>query len=113
MYNKVVIKYDLILPRMKQNVTEIGEDDDVWASSFVKKEVFGFFIFIIILIAMVAAFGNSLVIYAVIKMKNFNARFRYLNRAVLSLAIADFVLSLFGTPFSVVFWYWGKKVLTT
>ena len=112
MYNKVVIKYDLILPRMRQNTTDIDQDD-VWSSSYVKKEVFGFFIFIIILIAMVAAFGNSLVIYAVIKMKNFNARFRYLNRAVLSLAIADFVLSLFGTPFSVVFWYWGKKLLTT
>ena len=111
MYNKVVIKYDLMLPRMRQNTTDT--DEDVWSSSFVKKEVFGFFIFIIILIAMVAAFGNALVIYAVIKMKSFNARFRYLNRAVLSLAIADFVLSLFGTPFSVVFWYWGKKLLTT
>ena len=112
MYNKVVIKYDLILPRMRQNTTDIDQDD-VWSSSYVKKEVFGFFIFIIILIAMVAAFGNALVVYAVIKMKSFNARFRYLNRAVLSLAIADFVLSLFGTPFSVVFWYWGKKLLTT
>ena len=112
MYNKVVIKYDLILPRMRQNTTDIDQDD-VWSSSYVKKEVFGFFIFIIILIAMVAAFGNALVVYAVIKMKSFNARFRYLNRAVLSLAIADFVLSLFGTPFSVVFWYWGKKLLAT
>ena len=112
MYNKVVIKYDLLLPRMRQNTTDIDQDD-VWSSSYVKKEVFGFFIFIIILIAMVAAFGNALVVYAVIKMKSFNARFRYLNRAVLSLAIADFVLSLFGTPFSVVFWYWGKKLLTT
>ena len=112
MYNKVVIKYDLILPRMRQNTTDIDQDD-VWSSSYVKKEVFGFFILIIILIAMVAAFGNALVVYAVIKMKSFNARFRYLNRAVLSLAIADFVLSLFGTPFSVVFWYWGKKLLTT
>ena len=112
MYNKVVIKYDLLLPRMRQNTTDIDQDD-VWSSSYVKKEVFGFFIFIIILIAMLAAFGNALVVYAVIKMKSFNARFRYLNRAVLSLAIADFVLSLFGTPFSVVFWYWGKKLLTT
>ena len=112
MYNKVVIKYDLLLPRMRQNTTDIDQDD-VWSSSYVKKEVFGFFIFIIILIAMVAAFGNALVVYAVIKMKSFNARFRYLNRAVLSLAIADFVLSLFGTPFSVVFWYWGKKLLAT
>ena len=109
MYNKIFFKYGLILPRMRQNNTDIDEDDDVWSSSFVSKEVFWSSMGIIILIAMVSTFGNFFVIHAVIKMKNFNARFRYLNRAVLSLAIADFLLSLFGTPFSVVWWYWGKN----
>ena len=63
---------------------------------------------IIIFIALVAAVGNAFVIHVFVTKRGLGAQFRYLNRVVLSLAIAEFTLSLFGTPFSIVYWYWGK-----
>ena len=64
---------------------------------------------IITFIALVAAVGNAFVILVFVTKRGIGARFRYLNHAVLSLAVAEFTLSLLGTPFSIVYWYWGKN----
>ena len=71
-------------------------------------EMFWILICITIVIALLAAMGNAFVIFVFITKRGIGSKFRYLNHAVLSLAIADFINSLFGTPFSIVYWYWGK-----
>ena len=64
---------------------------------------------IIIFVALVASIGNAFVILVFATKRGIGAKFQYLNHAVLSLAIAEFTLSLLGTPFSIVYWYWGKN----
>ena len=72
------------------------------------KELFWVLISIAIVVALAGVVANALVIYAATQKRNMSSGFRYLNHAVMSLAITDFCLSLFGTPFSIVYWYWGK-----
>ena len=65
------------------------------------------------LIAMIGVAGNSIVIYASIKDRQSIVRsFRYLNRVVRSLAIADFIYSLVGQPFDILYWYYEGGVRT-
>ena len=105
----IILRYDLFEIRLRQNENETDKYDDYDKVYFKNFELFWAMVCITASIAMVAVVGNSIVIFAVIKRTHLSAKFRYLNRAVLSLAIADFTLSLFGTPFSVVYWYWGKQ----
>ena len=90
------------------NVTNfsIKNESPLWYDD--NKELFWLLVSIAILVAIVGVVGNALVIYAATQKKEIGARFRHLNHAVASLAIADFLLSLFGTPCDVVYWYWGK-----
>ena len=110
MYDRIILRYNWIVPRINHNETNNNtneNDDDQWYDQ--NTGIFWILICITAILALIAVAGNSLVIFAVIKKRNVSAKFRYLNNAVLSLAIADFVLSLFGTPFSVIYWYWGKS----
>ena len=67
-----------------------------------------------IIIAMVGIIGNSIVIYASIKDRQSVVRsFRYLNRVVRSLAIADFLYSLVGQPFDILYWYYNLTDMDT
>ena len=112
MYDTIILRYNWILPRINPNETNnntIENVDDQWYDQ--NTGIFWILICITAILAMIAVAGNSLVIFAVIKKRNVSAKFRYLNHAVFSLAIADFVLSLFGTPISVVYWYWGKRLM--
>ena len=59
-------------------------------------------------ISLVAVSGNSLVIYAAHGNNN-TGPLRYLDNAVKSLAIADMMFGLVGTPLLVVNYYWGKN----
>ena len=72
------------------------------------KALFWVLVSILILVSIVGVLGNAIVIYAATKKKHMSGGFRYLNRAVRSLAITDLCLSLFGTPMAIVFWYWSK-----
>ena len=87
------------------NITNI-EGDKLWY--YENRETFWVLVSISVLIALTGAVGNAFVIFAAIQRRNIASSFRYLNRVVLSLAIADFSYSLIGTPFYVVHWYWGK-----
>ena len=112
MYDRIILRYNWIVPRINHNETNDitnENDDDQWYDQ--NTGIFWVLMCITAVLAMIAVAGNSLVIFAVIKKRNVSAKFRYLNHAVLSLAIADFILSLFGTPFSVVYWYWGKSLM--
>ena len=71
-------------------------------------EFFWILVSISALLSFVGVVGNAIVIYAAIQKRRIASSFRYLNRVVLSLAIADFLYSLLGEPFFVVHWYWGK-----
>ena len=100
---------------MKMNVTTCANmtyfyrhEKCLWYYSH--KALFWILISIAILVALVGVSGNVLVIYAAAQKKHMSGGFRYLNHAVMSLAITDFGLSLFGTPFSIVYWYWGESV---
>ena len=74
------------------------------------KELFWVLISIAILLALVGVVGNALVIYAATKKNPFRGVFHYLNHVVISLAVTDFCLLLFGTPCDIVYWYWGKNL---
>ena len=94
MYDRIILRYNWIVPRINDNETNNitnENDDDQWYDE--NKGIFWILICITAILAMIAVAGNSLVIFAVIKKRNVSAKFRYLNHAVLSLAIADFVLS--------------------
>ena len=82
------------------------DESDLWY--YYNKGLFWMLISISILIAFAGVIGNAVVIYAATKERNIGARFRYLNDVVKSLAITDFSLPLFGTPVTVVYWYWSK-----
>ena len=61
-----------------------------------------------VLVALIGIVGNSMVIHASIKSSNtIGKSFRYLNRVVLSLAIADLLYSLLGQPFDIMYWYYN------
>ena len=59
------------------------------------------------LIACAGVIGNALVMFIAIKNEDISASFRYLNRVVLSLAVADFCFLFIGEPFYIMYWYWG------
>ena len=82
------------------------EIDKLWY--YENKGLFWILVSISVLIALSGVVGNALVIIATIQSRNIGASFRYLNRAVLALAVEDFSYLLIGTPFYVVHWYWGK-----
>ena len=73
-------------------------------------EFFWILVSISALLSLVGVVGNAMVIYVAIQKRRIASSFRYLNRVVLSLAIADFSYSLLGEPFFVVHWYWGKHM---
>ena len=61
-----------------------------------------------VLISLIGIIGNSMVIYASIKNKDsIGKSFRYLNRVVLSLAIADLANSMLGHPIDIIYWYYN------
>ena len=96
---------------MGLNVTNNVTTDEKALWYYSHQEIFWILISISILIALAGVVGNALVIFAATQKRSIGAGFRYLNHAVISLAIADFILSLFGTPFSIVYWYWGEKCI--
>ena len=59
-------------------------------------------------IAVIAVLGNGLVIYAAYGNNN-TGRLRYLDDVVKSLAIADMLFGLIGTPFMIVNYYLSKN----
>ena len=86
---------------MKDNVTTVSWYDNGGATLFM------ILVAIKTMVAMVGIIGNSIVIYASIKDRQSCVRsFRYLNRVVLSLAIADFLYSLVGQPCDILYWYY-------
>ena len=93
----------------RSNITNSTDDHEsnLWYDD--NKALYWVLVSITLFMAIVGVVGNALVIYAATQKKEIGARFRHLNHAVTSLAIADFLLSLFGTPCDVVYWYWGKK----
>ena len=97
---------------MANNVTNVSCNSSVIDEAsfwyYDHKSLFWMLISISIIIALAGAIGNALVIYASTRARHMKDGFRYLNDAVKSLAVTDFCLSVFGTPFSVVYWYWGK-----
>ena len=95
------------MTNQSHNCSPAGDCDSHWYYDNVA--TFWIVISVIIFIAVVAAVGNAFVILVFATKRGIGAKFRYLNHAVLSLAIAEFTLSLFGTPFSIVYWYWGKN----
>ena len=58
-------------------------------------------------IAVVTAIGNGLVIYAAYGNRN-TGRLRYLDDVIKSLAVADMLFGLIGTPFLLVSYYMGE-----
>ena len=95
---------------MEANDTNVTTSDEKVLWYYSHQDTFWVLISISILIALAGVLGNGLVILASIKKRSIAEKFRYMNYAVISLAIADFILSLFGTPFSIVYWYWGKQI---
>ena len=93
---------------MEENVTNSSSVDESYLWYYDHKGLFWTLISMSILIGIAGVMGKSMVIYAVIYKRRTSGGFRYLNDAVKSLAITDFCFSLFGTPFSIVYWYWGK-----
>ena len=89
---------------MRRNLTHFASIDELHLWYYDHRGLFWILISIVILIALVGVLGNAMVIYAATQ-KNMSGGFRYLNEAVISLAITDFCFSLFGTPFSIVYWY--------
>ena len=70
--------------------------------------IFGILVSIRILVALISIIGNSMVIYASMKSKeSIGKSFRYLNRVVLSLSIADLIHSLLGVPLDFLYWYYN------
>ena len=102
------MKYDLPLSRIghNENDTSFNESYDIWYQE--NFELYWTLISVTAFFALVAAVGSAIVIFAVITKNHVSARFRYLNLAVLSLAIADFMFALCGTSFLVIYWYWSK-----
>ena len=94
------------MPNQSQNCSPHYDFGSHWYGDNVA--TFWILICMIIFIALVAAIGNAFVILVFATKRGIGSKFRYLNHAVLSLAIAEFTLSLLGTPFSIVYWYWGK-----
>ena len=104
----IAMKYDLLLSRIghNENDTSFNESYDIWYQE--NFELYWTLISVTAFFALVAAVGSAIVIFAVITKNHVSARFRYLNLAVLSLAIADFMFALCGTSFFVIYWYWSK-----
>ena len=93
---------------MKDYVTTIYDDEST-KSWYDNGGATLFMVLVVIrtMIAMVGIIGNSIVIYASIKDRQSVVRsFRYLNRVVRSLAIADFLYSLVGQPCDILYWYY-------
>ena len=94
---------------MGLNQTNSSAIDESYLWYYDHKPQFWMLISISILIALSGVIGNAMVIYASTQKKHMRGGFSYLSDAVKSLAITDFCFSLFGTPFSIVYWYWGKN----
>ena len=85
-------------PKIQQ---KIWFDDD-------NAPIFAILVSIRVLVALICIVGNSMVIYASIKSKDtIGKSFRYLNRVVLSLSIADLIHSVLGLPFDILYWYYN------
>ena len=65
-----------------------------------------------VILCLVAGFisilGNGLVLY-VSNLKNDAGKFEYINLVVKHLALSDLLFGLIGTPFTILFWYWGRN----
>ena len=65
-----------------------------------------------VILCLVAGFisilGNGLVLY-VSNLKIDVGKFEYINLVVKHLALSDFLFGLIGTPFTILFWYWGRN----
>ena len=91
----------------------LSEDEESWYDDR-GATLFMILVAIKTMIAMVGIIGNSIVIYASIKDRQSVVRsFRYLNRVVRSLAIADFLYSLVGQPFDILYWYYNLTNMDT
>ena len=104
----IVMKYDLLLSRIGHNENDpsFNKSYDIWYQE--NFELYWTLVSFTASFALVAAVGSAIVIFAVITKNHVRARFHYLNLAVLSLAIADFMFALCGTSFFVIYWYWSK-----
>ena len=105
----IVMKYDLLLSRIKhyENDTIVNDGYGMWYQE--NFELYWTLVSVTAFFALVAAVGSATVIFTVITKNHVSARFHYLNHAVLSLAVADFMFALCGTSFFVVYWYWSKS----
>ena len=72
--------------------------------------VFWLSVVLCLLMGIVSALGNGLVIY-ISSTKDDFGEFRGVNRVVTNLATSDFLFGLIGCPLTIVFWWWGKKIL--
>ena len=64
-----------------------------------------------IILGIVAVLGNGLVIYIAFTKQNLGP-LRYLNEAVVSLAFTDLLTGLVGFPPTIVYYYWGKQLIS-
>ena len=87
----IVMKYDLLLSRIDhdENYTSVIKSYGMWYQHNV--ELYWTLVSITAFLAMVAALGSAIVIFTVVTKNHVSARFHYLNHAVLSLAVADFM----------------------
>ena len=59
---------------------------------------------------VISVLGNGLVLYVSAKRYNIGS-FKYVNIVVENLALSDFMYGLIGTPCSILYWYWGIKLI--
>ena len=64
-------------------------------------------IVVCILTSIIGIAGNGLVIYFAIQ-KTLDRKFRYLNKVVKQLAVADFLYSILAAPLQMVYWAEGR-----
>ena len=74
--------------------------------------VFCISVILCVLMGMLSTFGNGLVMYISHKRAHFRVgNFKDVTMVVKNLVVSDFLFGLIGSPLTIVFWYWGKKIM--
>ena len=92
------------------NVTNLNTYNNTNALYSIKVPLFWASVGVSVLLAILAIIGNGIVIYVAGRKTN-TGTMRYLNDAVRSLAISDFLIGLVGTPLIITYSYWGWLLL--
>ena len=88
------------------NITDQNTCNNTDALHSIKEPLFWASVGVSVLLAILAIIGNGIVIYVAGRKTN-TGTMRYLNDAVRSLAISDFLIGLVGIPLMITYYYWG------